>query len=298
MLSKMSTELRGISAIPVTPFDSKGNVDEAALQNSIARMLKAGIKVVVACGNTSEFLSLTPREIEEVTKSTIDAAKGAITIVGVGGDVNSAKAQARHAISSGAQGVMIHFPNHPYISDDGLIEYYRAIASETEGAVELYLRGKELSRHVFDSVVKIENVIAVKYAITDLMGFANFVENYGSAVVPICGLAEIWAPFYASVGGTGFTSGLANVAPTLSLELLSSIEKGDSARTMELWKLIKPFEDLRAVGSSSLNVSVVKEAMAQINLISNPTVRPPISTLSDNHKSEITSILKSWKSFL
>ena len=98
MLSKISTELRGISAIPVTPFDSKGNVDEAALQNSIARMLKSGIKVVVACGNTSEFLSLTPREIEEVTKSTIDAAKGAITIVGVGGDVNSAKAQARHAI--------------------------------------------------------------------------------------------------------------------------------------------------------------------------------------------------------
>lgn len=298
MLPRVSTELRGISAIPVTPFDSKGNVEEDALQDCIQRMLNAGIKVVVACGNTSEFLSLTPNEIERVSKLTIEAAHGAITMVGVGGDVNSAKEQARRAIISGAHGVMIHSPNHPYISDEGMIEYYRAIANETYGAVELYLRGKELSRFVLDSVIKIENVIAVKYAISDLLGFANFVEVYGSSVVPICGLAEMWAPFFASVGGTGFTSGLANVAPALSLEFLSSIEKNDSARTMQLWNLIKPFEELRAEGSSSLNVSVVKEAMAQMKLIPDPGVRPPISTLSENHKSQIKLILNSWKGFL
>src|SRR5215475_13446666 len=99
-----------ISAIPVTPFDAEGAVDEAALQAVVARIVGSGIGLVVACGNTGEYSSLTSAESERVAALTIEAAGTATTLVGVGGDIGAAAREARAGIERGAVGAMIHYP--------------------------------------------------------------------------------------------------------------------------------------------------------------------------------------------
>jgi 4-hydroxy-tetrahydrodipicolinate synthase len=295
MSQDFSTALEGIHGIPVTPFDEDGIIDYEELADVVRRIATSGVNVVVACGNTSENASLTPEEAERVAAVTIEASAGeAIVLVGVGGALEKAIDQARKGIDRGASGVMVHFPSDPYISDAGLVRYYEALAGSVDGLVVLYVRGRGLSTTVIDSVVELENVIAVKYALPDVLAFGEFAADYGDAVVPICGLAELWAPFFWLVGARGFTSGLVNLAPKLSIEMLESLRGDDLSGAMDVWRLIAPFERLRARDANSLNVSVVKGAMALVGLIEHGTVRPPISALQPIEQAELETVLATW----
>lgn len=298
MLREGSTGLEGIHGIPITPFHADGTIDYEELARVVARIAASGIDVIVACGNTSEYSSLTPAEAERVAGATIDAAAGATTLVGVGGPLGTALDQARRGIERGASGVMVHFPSDPYISDHGLGNYYEALAGSVEGSVVLYVRGRRLSTSVLERVVALENVTAVKYALPDVLAFAEFTADYGEAVVPICGLAELWAPFFWFVGARGFTSGLVNLAPRLSIEMLDSLRADDLTAAMGIWRLIAPFERLRARDSHGLNVSAVKEGMALVGLLEHSTVRPPISALTAEERAELELALAAWPAYV
>lgn len=290
-LEDVRSRLRGISAVPVTPFTSTGDLDEAALGAVVRRIVEAGIELVVACGNTGEQASLTASEADRVTAVTLEAAGAASVIVGVGGDVRTAAANAARAGELGAVGVMVHFPTDPYLSDEGLVRYYGELVSATDGVVVPYLRGQGVSTTVLDSLAERERVVAVKYSVPDVLAFAAFAARYGEAMIPICGLAELWAPFFWLAGARGFTSGFVNVVPRLSVALLEALRAGESERVISLWRAIEPFERLRAAHASANNVPVVKEALAMLGLIE-PTVRPPLAPLDELDRAQLASILE------
>jgi 4-hydroxy-tetrahydrodipicolinate synthase len=292
-LHDIRSRLSGISAVPVTPFRAGREVDEDVLGGIVHRVVAAGIDVVVACGNTGEQASLSAEEADRVIARTLEAAGPASVIVGVGGDVRTAAALARRAVELGAAGVMVHFPTDPYLSDDGLVRYYGELAAATEGAVVPYLRGQGLSNAVLDSLAERENVVAVKYAVPDLLAFAAFAARYGQALVPICGLAELWAPAFWLVGARGFTSGFVNVVPGLSVALLEALRAGEYERAMALWRAVEPFERLRARHSGGNNVPVVKEAMQVLGLLVDASVRPPLSPLLAADRAELEAIVRS-----
>jgi hypothetical protein len=52
----------------------------------------------------------------------------------------------------------------------------------------------------------------------------------------------------------------------MSLRMLGSLAAGDYDGAMDLWRTVKPFEELRARHDNANNVSVVKEALAQLEL--------------------------------
>jgi 4-hydroxy-tetrahydrodipicolinate synthase len=62
---------------------------------------------------------------------------------------------------------------------------------------------------------------------------------------------------------------------------------------MKAWELARRFEELRLADSSADNVSVVKEALAQLGLCGRD-VRPPSRLLPANIREEISGILGSW----
>jgi 4-hydroxy-tetrahydrodipicolinate synthase len=293
--SKIVVQLEGISGIPITPFTREGNIDTTELQKVVMRITDADVELIVACGNTAEYSSLTQDEIREVTAVTVDAAGDATTLVGVGGDVRSARGVVQHAVDVGAAGFMIHAPSHAYVSDAGLLDYYRMLAEATELPVVIYLRGREPSDSVMELVVSMDNVVAIKYANRDLMGFARLVERYGEHIVPVCGLAESWAPFFWLAGGRGFTSGLVNVAPRLSVRLLNALTAGDYSTARRLWLRIKPFEQLRERNGNALNVPAVKAAMQLRGYLQNADVRPPLSGLTADESNELALCMSAWE---
>ncbi|MFD7336011.1 dihydrodipicolinate synthase family protein [Streptomyces violascens] len=289
--------LADVVAIPVTPFAADDTLDTAAHRALLNRLLTGGIRTLTPNGNTGEFYTLSPHERMAVTELTCDEAAGrASVLAGVGLDLPTAIASAEQARAAGAQMVMVHQPVHPYVSQDGWVDYHRAIADAVpELGVIPYVRNPQLSGQLLARLGALcPNVIGVKYAVSDATRFAAFARDAGlERFVWIAGLAELYAPSYFAVGATGFTSGLANVAPSLSLELLADLRAGDWPAAMKLWERIRPFEDLRAAQQSADNVTVVKEALAALGLCRRD-IRPPSHQLPQEQRALVADLISGW----
>jgi 4-hydroxy-tetrahydrodipicolinate synthase len=186
---------------------------------------------------------------------------------------------------------------HPYRSAAGWIEYHRQIASAVpELGVVLYVRDPRVTgAQIRDLGERCPNVIGVKYALPDPVKFASVARDAGlTRFAWICGLAEPYAPAYWAMGAVGFTSGLVNVAPRLSLGLLTALRAADQARAMAAWESVRVFEELRARDASADNVSVVKEALAQLGLAPR-SVRPPSRELPQDRRDVVATLLARWK---
>ncbi|MFG3585309.1 dihydrodipicolinate synthase family protein [Streptomyces sp. NPDC047990] len=289
--------LAQVVAIPVTPFAQDGTVDLGTHRALLRRLLDGGVRTLTPGGNTGEFYALTPEERRTVTESTVEeAGDRAAVLVGVGHDVPTAVASARHARALGATMVMVHQPVHPYVSEGGWLDYHRAVAeSVPELGVVPYIRDARLPGARLAELADVcPNVIGVKYAVPDAARFAAFARDAGfERFVWVAGLAEPYAPSYFSAGATGFTSGLVNVAPTLSLTMIETLRSGDYPAAMKVWERIRRFEELRAADGSANNVTVVKEALASLGLCRRE-VRPPSRELSASERSEVAAIAAGW----
>lgn len=296
-LTPLKAALADVVAIPVTPFAADGTIDTAAHRALLRRLLDGGVRILTPNGNTGEFYALTPDERRSVTELTIEEAGGRATIlVGVGHDVPTAVAAAEHARDAGAEMVMVHQPVHPYVSQDGWIDYHRAIAEAVPGlGVVPYIRNPQLDGECLATLADhCPNVIGVKYAVPDAARFAAFARDAGlERFVWIAGLAELYAPSYFSAGATGFTSGLVNVAPGVSLAMLEALRAGDHPAAMKVWERIRRFEELRAEGQSANNVTVVKEALASLGLCGRD-VRPPSRVLPEGRRAEVADQVAGW----
>jgi 4-hydroxy-tetrahydrodipicolinate synthase len=277
-----------------TPFDSGGALDLDAAAAQARFLADAGIKVVVPCGNTGEFSSLSLDEAKAVVGRVVDEVADRCTVVaGVGWSAPMAVELTRHAADAGAHAVMVHHPAHTYIHPDGLRRYYDKILDAADIGVVLYKRGPQLADALIAELALHEQVVAVKYAVNDLNAFTELVASCPAPVTWLCGTAERWAPFFALAGAQGFTSGLANVAPDRALTMFELLAAGDLFGAMKVRAEVAEFEELRQRHDSGDNVPVVKEALRLLGRDSG-LVRDPLVEPDAEASERIRQILGRW----
>lgn len=290
--SRLTQRLHHVAVTTVTPMSADGSVDLDAIPGQVARIVDGGVRILVPCGNTGEFSSLTFDEARHVIEATRAAAGDEVTVVaGVGGASITAAALAEHAGSVGADAVMVHHPTHTYVDREALVGYYERIMEGTDLGVVIYKRGPEISDATIAQLVEHEQVVGVKYAVNDLNGFANLVAAAGhDRCAWLCGTAERFAPFFHLAGAVGFTSGIANFAPTLAVSMFEALSHDDHHEAMQWRQRLAPFEELRASRNNALNVPAVKEAMAQLGLDSG-IVRDPLQRLGAAEREQVAKLL-------
>jgi 4-hydroxy-tetrahydrodipicolinate synthase len=283
--------------VPVTPLKDGGNPDWNTYAALTTRLIDGGITVITPNGNTGEFYALTQAEARQAVETAAGAAQQrAELLAGVGHDIATAIEAARHARDHGARMVMIHQPVHPYVSTQGWIDYHAAIANAVPDlGVVLYIRTERITgAHIGALADRAPNVVGVKYGVRDATRFAAVARDAGiDRLAWLAGAAELTAPMFWAAGARGFTSGLANVSPQLALSMLDALRANDFAAAMKVWETVRRFEELRAADASADNVSVVKEAMAQLGLC-RADVRPPSRPLPQPTRDEIAGILGTW----
>jgi 4-hydroxy-tetrahydrodipicolinate synthase len=299
--------------VPVTPYHADGTPDWNTYAALTTRLIDAGISVITPNGNTGEFYALSQAEARQALETAAKAAGtrgehsasgehgargeyGAEVLAGVGHDIATAAEAARHAKDHGARMIMIHQPVHPYVSAEGWIDYHAAIAGAVPDlGIVLYIRDeRRTGAHIAALADRAPNVIGVKYGVRDATRFAAVARDAGlDRFTWLAGAAELTAPAFFAVGAHGFTSGLANVHPALALAMLDALRTNDYVKAMQAWESARRFEELRLADASADNVSVVKEALAQLGLC-RADVRPPSRPLPAAIKQEITAILQAW----
>ncbi|UCH03910.1 MAG: dihydrodipicolinate synthase family protein [Candidatus Thorarchaeota archaeon] len=294
--TRISASLKGVSVTTTTPFaQNLSEIDIPALTANLEYLVREGIEMVVPCGNTGEFYSLSEAEWNQVVEATVDAVSGkAAVMAGIGHSTTTAKNMMQQAESLGADGVMVMYPQHVFSSEEGLLNYVREIldAAGTLGVV-LYKKGPLLSDTILDSLIGHESLVGVKYAFGRIVDFVRTVQNLGPSIVWSCGTAERFAPFFWLAGASGFTSGLANFAPKVSLSMFDALEQGNYTKAMELQALVSELEFQREGRGTASNVPVIKALMDYIGL-KGGDCRPPIHPLSRVEKELAIQAVTDW----
>src|SRR5690348_1904307 len=289
--------LATVVAVPVTPLGADGSPDWAAYAALTRRLIDGGITVITPNGNTGEFYALSQAEARQALETAASAAGDqAELLAGVGHDIATAVEAAGHARDHGARLIMIHQPVHPYVSREGWIDYNAAIANQVPDlGVVLYIRNERITgANIAELADRAPPVHGVKCGIRDASAFAAVTRDAGiDRFTWLAGAAELTAPAYWVSGARGFTSGLANVDPGLPVAMLDALRGNDFGEAMKIWEKARRFEELRLADASAENVSVVKEALAQLGLC-RADVRPPSRLLPDPVKQEISAMLTSW----
>src|SRR5438128_8598455 len=73
--------IRGVLGFPITPFRKDLSLDLDALARNVDEMASHPFCALVAAGGTGELYSLTPEEIEDVVRVTVDAVNGRMPVV-------------------------------------------------------------------------------------------------------------------------------------------------------------------------------------------------------------------------
>ncbi|MBT2336268.1 dihydrodipicolinate synthase family protein [Variovorax paradoxus] len=262
--TSLRTSLDGISGILVTPFDGSDQLVPDRLAPVVDRAIEAGVHVLVANGNTSEFYGLTLPEAERMVHAAAERVRGRVPLLGgVGRSVHDACALARASRKAGAAGVMVHQLTDPFVAPSGVVAYVRRVADAADGLpVVLYLRDDAIGLPVIEALCRIPQVVGVKWASpTPLRLVQAMAQVADRRLAWVCGLAEPWAPPMYAVGARGFTSGLINVRPELSVQIHAALAHGDYTLAMALIGDMAAFEELRTHERNGSNVSVVKAAM-------------------------------------
>ncbi|OCA81474.1 dihydrodipicolinate synthase family protein [Bacillus sp. FJAT-27225] len=295
--SYLRKNLETITAINITPFqkDSK-EIDWVSLEKNIEFLIEKGLKVIVPSGNTGEFYALSIEEAKQVTKRVVEIVdKRAIVMAGIGYSVPQAVELGLAAQDAGADCVMIHQPVHPYVTTDGTVSYFKEIINALDIPSVIYFKDPHVSDRVLYELASLEKFIGVKYAINDLPRFTKTYREVSAIhdIAWICGTAEKWAPYFYHAGAKGFTSGLVNIFPEKSFELLQALREEDNETTWKVWEEVLLFEDLRAKNNNGNNVVVIKEALELIGFKAGPT-REPVNSLCNEDKKELEGLLAKW----
>lgn len=130
-----ATSPRGVYAIPPTPFDEAGALDEASLRRCVEFCVMAGAGGIVTPVNASESIALTDAERLTVAEIAVGQAAGRIPVViGVSGASTAAAVlYASHAARIGADSVMAMPPyvKHPPAGE--IFDFYAAVAAAAAG---------------------------------------------------------------------------------------------------------------------------------------------------------------------
>src|SRR3954451_23629808 len=121
----------GIIPAVTTPFTADDQVDVAALQENLEKLLEAGAHGFVACGTMGEAGSLSSEERRTVVRAVVEAAGGRVPVT-VGVSSASAVASLAYALDAkalGASAIMLLPPLGYRADDDEVVAFFEEVAS-------------------------------------------------------------------------------------------------------------------------------------------------------------------------
>lgn len=127
--------ISGVVPIVPTPFDARGEIDEAALGRLIEFAVRCRVGAVCLPAYASEFYKLTDEERVRVVGIAVRAARGRILVVAQSnhGSARVAAALARANVREGAGMISVALPRQFAVPEPDLLEY----AAEVFSAVDV-----------------------------------------------------------------------------------------------------------------------------------------------------------------
>src|SRR5580658_1175248 len=286
--------MRGVLGFPVTPFHQDLSLDLDALARNVDDMAKYPFCALVAAGGTGELYSLTPAEVEDVVRVTVQAAAGRMPVVaGAGFNGPLGADMAKRAERAGAECILALPPYYSSAPFEGMIAYYREIGAATGLPLMVYSRDWAVFTPVMVERLadRVPTLTFWKDGQGDARKYQRIMHSLGDRLAWLGGLGDDCVPAYFAVGVQAYTSSISNIAPRLSVELAEAGLARDFARLDGLMKkYVHPLYALRE-RVKGYEVAVMKAAMEILGMPAGP-VRPPLCNCAEKDIADLRQLLE------
>ena len=277
----------------VTPM-RHGEVDYTELKNLVEFHIEAGTHGIVSVGTTGESTTLSIDENVKVVRKTVEFADGRIPVIaGTGSNATSeAITMTKLLTNSGIAGCLSVVPYYNKPTQEGLYLHYKAIAESTDLPQILYnVPGRtscDLKPETVGRLAKIHNIVGIKEATGDLSRLPVIKKLAGKDFI-----------FLSGDDATGFESMRLGGQGVISVT--NNLAAADMAKMCEL-ALAGKFDEAEVINDRLMalhhdlfieaNPIPVKWAAYKLGLISEPSLRLPLTTLSESAQPVVLAALQ------
>lgn len=288
-----ATQLGGMIATVVTPFDENDQVDVSKIRAEVEYLLGTGVTAICACGSTGEGQTLSLEETSAIIREVATVVDGRVPVIA--GVIQNSTAQAiryclaaKEAGADALQVTPVHYVFKPSVDEE--VEHYRLIADAVGLPIVLYNVVPWALVQV-DGIARIAEevplVVAIKQSGGNIHLLAELLANYRDRFRILAALDNLHYPAFV-MGAHGALAAIPTVTPRLSVELWDAVQRGDHAAARSL------HEKILAVWTAIDGPNLPARIKAALELQGRDGGRPrkPFAPASDAERAEIGQALK------
>jgi 4-hydroxy-tetrahydrodipicolinate synthase len=279
----------------VTPFKN-GKIDEKSLKDLIEFQIENGTHGIVPCGTTGESPTLSHEEHEYVVELTVKAVKKRIPVVAGTGSNSTEEAirLTKFAEKVGADAALLVVPYYNKPTQEGLYIHFKQIASEVNIPIILYnIPGRSGVNMNPETIARLardcKNIIGVKEASGSVQQASKILYLCGIDFILLSGEDALNFPLLA-IGGRGFITVTANVAPRDVAELYNSYARGEFNQARELHYKLFPLNEALFLETNPIPVKVALSVMGKVR----DEFRLPLCSMSPGNLEKLKTALKEY----
>ncbi|ROS44404.1 4-hydroxy-tetrahydrodipicolinate synthase [Amycolatopsis thermoflava] len=278
--------IRGSIAPLITPFTDDGALDLASLRGLVRWQLGSGSHGISLGGSTGEPSAQSTAERIEAIRAVAAEIDDAVPFLpGTGSakldETLEITAAARDA---GADAALVITPYYARPTQQALRTWYSTIAREfPDLPIVIYNVPSRTAVDIAPETVarlfrEHDNIVGIKETTKDFEHFSRVLAACGRDLLVWSGIELLGLPLLA-LGGVGFISAVANLAPAAVARMFQAWEAGDHDTARDLHYALHPLVDLLFVET---NPAPAKWVLHQQGRIASARVRPPLTTVSDD----------------
>ena len=276
--------LQGSIVALVTPMNNHGEVDFENLKQLVEYHVQAGTDAIVSVGTTGESATLSIEENVKVILKTVEFAAGRIPIIaGTGANATSeAVTMTKLLNNSGIVGCLSVVPYYNKPTQEGMYQHFKAIAECTDIPQILYnvpgRTGSDLLPETVGRLSAIPNIIGIKEATGDISRVQKIKQLAGKDFFVFSG-DDASCLEAMKLGAEGVISVTSNVAPKAMAEMCRLARQGQFSEAETINQRLMPLHKNLFIESNPIPV---KWACYKLGLIADPTLRLPLTLLSES----------------
>lgn len=261
----------------VTPFTDDGVLDLDGAQLLADRLVAEGCDGLVLSGTTGESPTTSDDEKAALVRAVAEAVGDRASIVaGVGSYATRHTVEmALQAEKAGADALLVVTPYYSKPPQDAVEAHFLEVADATGLPLALYdIPGRTGTRIEPDTMLRLAEhprIVAVKDCAYDLMGTQKVLALTDLAYYTGCD--EFILALYA-VGGVGYISTVANVAPRRLRSIIDAFDAGDTAGARRLQQ--QAMELVELMMGAGLPGTVTSKALLNALGLPGGPVRAPL----------------------
>ena len=282
----------GTATAMITPFTKDGKVNFEAFGRMIDFQIENGTDVLVILGTTGEPATMTEEEkISLMEYSVQKVAKRAKIVFGTGSNCTAhAVESSKLAQKMGADGLLAVTPYYNKCTQNGLYEYYKAIASAADLPIICYnvppRTGVNILPATMKKIAEIDNIAGIKEACGNMEQIVTTARTVRGKCDLYSGDDHLNLPILA-IGGAGLISVSSNILPKETKQLYNYVKEGNLAAANEIQDKMLPVIDNLF---TEVNPIPAKAAADMIGL-EGGIPRAPLTEMEPAHKEALRNAL-------